>query len=309
MAIQDDIDIDKTNRIIDYVGAVSGINPTNRYSWGEVYSYLLDYFDEPQNIDTPRPIKFNTPTLYEAQNKWYYTERMVRATYAGAIESTDWTRTEGSENGVMMVAYSAGPDPVSTDIGKAVTTTVDNDAGVLIDFDTVRKVLWIRPTTEDAGNSFDDSPTSGGTIAVTAGSGSVTQSGAAISGETAYGNFFSVGSIPQDSEIELMQVDDFPEVTTPTLSKVVSWWDEDVDFTDPKGRNAEYSAGHIDIVHKVKEMGSVIDQGSIFGINRQYLRQYSFFSTVATAASRNVIAFGGARTEATDTSIQMPLAA
>ena len=281
MAIDDDFTIDFINKniLVNQTNNpfVNGL-PTSIYSMNELYSYLQDLFDEPANMDIEVPMSAQTPTEYTMINGWFIDDQTIKTLFGGAL-STDatWTRVESSVVGIVQVHYSGGTDPVASDIGLPVTHT-DGDDGVLLNYDTDRQVLWIRPDTSAMGDSFDNTS---GTIAVTGGTGSVTQDAAGLTGLSTWGNIFSLGTVETDTELYVVQVNDFAEVASPTLTKISRWWSEDTDFTDPNGFGGA-GVGQIDLLIKVREVSSLIDRGFLTVFARQFDKLYSHFSATVT---------------------------
>ena len=68
MAIEDDVSIDYVNRVIDYTTAFVDGRPPDIYTVNELYSYLQDVFDEPEQMDDPVPMTAQTPTQYTMIN-------------------------------------------------------------------------------------------------------------------------------------------------------------------------------------------------------------------------------------------------
>jgi hypothetical protein len=66
MAIGDDFDLDYTNKYIEYVG--SG----DRYTVRELYSWLMDVFDDAGQMDDTVPMSAQTPTEYTLINGWTF---------------------------------------------------------------------------------------------------------------------------------------------------------------------------------------------------------------------------------------------
>ena len=279
MAIADDFSIDYVNKRITYTGGFTGTIADSRYTVNELYSYLQDTFDEPAQMDDPVPMSAQTPTQYTIINLWFMDDDTVKALYSGSIQTNGWSFSAGNQTGITQVWYNAGgTDPDAGDIGLPIT---DGSAtGVLLDYDTARRVLWIRNTN---GTQF----VAAGSITVTGGTGSVTaatddgKQQAVRSGESVWANCYSVGTVQADAEIYLAQESEWHGGDpVPVITKLTSWWDTDTDFT---ASTNGVSAGHIDVLVKVRDAGIWIDDlgagnaGRIAAYARQGGTVYSHF--------------------------------
>ena len=159
---------------------------------------IQDLFDEPAQSDNDIPISAQTPTEFtfggiengQQDAPWFVDPRHIKYLSGGAIQTSNWTRTEGSINGIMRIPYDNSTDPVESDIGKAIVHDADSDSGVLIGFDITDGFLYVRPDTDAIGNSFNSTS---GTLSVTAGTANVgAQTAAADTGEYLWANPNSV---------------------------------------------------------------------------------------------------------------------
>ena len=148
-----------------------------------LYSYLMDIFDETAQMDDLIPMTAQTPTENTLVNQWFIDETSIKYLKGGALDTIGWERVEGTGTniGIVIVPYSASTvEPDLNDIGQTVTSShADGDTGTLMFFDTTRDILWIRPDTSAATDSFDHTS---GTLTTTTGM-SVSQTVASSTGE------------------------------------------------------------------------------------------------------------------------------
>jgi len=257
MAIADDIAIDYVNKRISYTGTFTGAGiAPSRYTVNELYSYLQDVFDEPEQMDDPIPMSAQTPTQYTILYPWFIDYKSLKALYSGSLQSSDWSHA--STNGITLIYWASGSTtaPTDTEIGEVCTQATSGATGVILKVDATRTagggggVVWIRNTST---TQFDTSNniTSTTTDFDPDGAGSVN------SGEAVWSNVYSVGTVQADTEIYVGQEDDYLGGTTiPKLTQIVSWWDSDTDFT---ASTLGVSSGHFDVLIATKEGGVWID--------------------------------------------------
>ncbi len=238
------------------------------YSVNALYSYLQDTFDELGQMDDKVPMSAQTPTDYTLINEWFIDEVSIKYLTGGALKTDGWLRVEGSNTGIVQVSYStATAEPVASDIGLAVTHNPDGDAGTLLFADTSRNLLWIRPSTSAAANSFNSTS---GDVEVTGGTGDVDQTAAASSGENLWANVYTLGTI---------QTSPYPQIYVFQNGSSISEW----------STLSNWDRGHIDVLIRVKEMGTEIDGASITVFARQGGNSYDHFSIDLTSGGRNAV--------------------
>jgi hypothetical protein len=237
------------------------------FSVNALYSYLQDTFDELGQMDDKVPMSAQTPTDYTMINEWFIDEVSIKYLTGGALKTENWLRVEGTTTGIVLLSYSAGTDAVASDLGLAITHTTDLDAGVLLFADGTRNRMWIRPNSSAIGNSFNSTS---GTVAVTAGTGSVTQSAAAASGENLWANVYTLGTI---------QTTPSPQIYIFQNGSVISEW----------STLSNWDRGQIDVLVRVKEAGTEIDGANITVFARQGGNSYDHFSIDLTAGGRNAV--------------------
>lgn len=87
--ISNDFKIDFENKIISYNPSGSG----KIYTINELYSFLQDTFDEPQNMRYDIPIKAKSKTKYLLINGWTIDEEGMKHLKGGTLVSEDTIKT------------------------------------------------------------------------------------------------------------------------------------------------------------------------------------------------------------------------
>ncbi len=238
------------------------------YTVNALYSYLQDTFDELGQMDDKVPMSAQTPTDYTLINEWFIDEVSIKYLTGGALKTEGWARVEGTTTGIVQVSYStATAEPVASDIGRAVTHDLDSDAGTLLFADTTRNIIWIRPNSSAAANSFDSTS---GDITATGGTMDIDQTAAASSGENLWANVYTLGTI---------QTTPYPQIYIFQNGSAISEW----------STLTNWDRGQIDVLVRVKEMGTEIDGANITVFARQGGNSYDHFSIDLTAGGRNAV--------------------
>jgi len=264
----------------------TSVTPTVTDSVNGLYSALQDLFDELTQLDDGSPMSAQTPTEYTIgiidtgdDDPWYIDNTSVEYLTGGAIQTSSWTRSVGSNTGIVVIQYTTGTDFATSDIGKTVSST-EGDSGTLLDFNSTGTVnyAWIRPDDSTATHNWDSAT---GTITVTGGSAaSVTQSAAAVTGEDLWSNINTIGTIADNTHIYVQQgvIDEGTDAGSLLTAAKAStdWWGD----------------GQIDILIKVKESDVEIDEGVVTVFARQLTKSYSYFSSDLTNGGRTAIPLG-----------------
>lgn len=241
MPLIDDIAIDTTNQRVN-------LTANTFYQSRELYSLLMDLFDEsgavtlPGAMTLPVPMSAQTPTDYTAINGWYFTQQLMRYLTGGSVQ------TSGYNNVVRLLSFNAAgyTAAVPGDIGRTVTASGGN-TGVLLDYDNTSRKWWVRSLTS-WGNSMAVSIT-GGT-----GAGTTTSSGAAT-GEEAFSNLFTIGSIISGNSYFTVGSQ---------LFDGNGWYG----VGNSNGNSSIGFNGHLDILVKIREAGQLLGGGSATVFNR-----------------------------------------
>lgn len=229
------------------------------YSVNALYSYLQDTFDDVAQLDDTVPMSAQTPTEYTLINGWYIDDESMKYLTGGAIQTSGWT------GGVIRLkpynATGAGVAFGSSDIGKVITETDSGDTGIILAYDerTATEIgyVWIRPDT--LSDTFAD-VNSAYTVATSSAAGVFTA--ASTSGENLWSNIFSLGTIVSGTTLDVWQND----------AQITPWW----------------TSGQIDILVKVKEMGTEIDTGNVTVLARKYSTLYDHF-VIDASTGRNPV--------------------
>lgn len=250
MAIGDDWSIDYTNKRV-YRSANNNV-----YDVNDLYSWLMDTFDELNQMDDPVPMSAQTPTEYTMINGWFIDGESIKYLKNGAIKTSGYD----GEIQVLELLESGYTNCVPTDIGEMVQDDVV-DAGPLLAYDNTLRKWWIRAT----GTIVD-----GSAMTIPTGTGAGTADGASVTGEDLYANVYTLGTITDNpsAQIYIFQAGE----------AIAEWSDK-----------TNWDRGHIDVLIKVKEAGTEIDDGVITVFTRQYGDMYDNYEIDLTAGGRNAV--------------------
>ena len=244
------------------------------YTTNQLYSAIADAADDFQAMGFENPMLPVTPNAYTMENNYFIPRSSTEWLNQGAI-SASWAVTAGA--GVYMVEYSGGTDFVTADIGREVIQSATH-TGTLLDFevlpDGVTTAAWIRPKT--SGDTFVLT----GALVVTGGTGSTTTSVAGVSGDTLYASIQAIGSVPTATEVYLVQ-DRFKMADS---TGAFQWWTTDTTV----------SLGIIDILIRVKNVGTLIADGDVEVFARRYTSLYDNFRLNVSAGGRSALPLASA---------------
>lgn len=257
----------------------TAVTPTVTDTVNALYSALQDLFDELNQMDDGTPMSAQTPTAYTIgivdagdDDPWYIDQESTEYLTGGAISTASWNRVETSNTGIVRMGYAQTVALVASDIGKTIVMTTDGDSGTLLDYNSTTNELVIRPDTNAAANSFDNSPTADGAWTITGGTGTGTQSGgAATSGEWLYSNATSTGLTALQSNTTLGVFQDGSALTS--YKNSTDWW----------------GYGDIDILIPVKKDGTLIDEGFVTVVAKRPSTTHAYFITDLSAGGSNPI--------------------
>ncbi len=259
---------DNRQKRLEYTG--SGTT----YTVNELYSALQDQFDELGQMDDGVPMSAQTPTEYTIgiidagdDDPWYIDPVSVEYLTNGALKTSSWTRSlpgDGTGDTGIVKVLCTPTNIVSGDVGNTITHA-DGDSGVLLYVDT--DGLWIRPDDNTLANDFNS--TSG--ILTCNAHTSGAQSAAASTGESLWANIYSIGTIADDTHLYVIQ--DGSKLISEASGATVDWWEDD----------------HIDVLLKVKELDTEIDEAVVQVFGRQYGKTYTHFEVDLSNGGRNPI--------------------
>ena len=248
-----------------------------------LYSEVIHFFNDPatqtfvDDFQNTTPMNSVTPTEYEIgkfdagdPDPWFIDEESIKHITGGSLKSVGWTRTTGTDTGIVRIAYTLGTEFVKSDVGRAVTTTGDSATGRLLHFDDVAGIAWIRPTDNTATHDW----ATAGTVSATGGTGSVTQVGAATTGEYIWANLFTLGTVKAGTQLYMSQSDALIlNALNPIHSTTAAWWGTD----------------QIDVLILVSYQAVLIDSGLLTVYGRDYGDLYDHFQIDASAGGRNPV--------------------
>lgn len=282
MAIQDDFVIDYVDLKITYNTTFVHDRPPNIYTVNELYSWLQDEFDEPEQMDDPVPMSAQTPTQYTIVNKWFMNDNTMKALYGGSIQTSGWTKS-GSEGITALRWNTAAGTPDVADIGEILTGGSSTATGVLLDVDGYRSIAWVRNTSAAQFQSNEN-------ITGTGVDFDTEDFNGFQSGESIWSNLFSVGSLQTSTEVYIGQEDDYLggkayhlddgyDGYQRRIEKIDEWWDADVDFFTGSP-NLLGGAGHFDVLVKTQEASETVDGQRLAVYARTFSKVYSHFELV-----------------------------
>lgn len=252
MAIGDDFTLDYTAKTIRHTSGATV------YAVNALYSWLMDVFDELAALDDEVPMSAQTPTAYTLINGWFLDNESAKYLSGGAIATIGHDGATYAD-GVRLLTFAAGGyvNAVAGDLGLPAVGGTTGDSGILLAYDNTLRRWWVR--TDALGDAFDVAEA----ITITGGTGAGTTSGASTTGESLWANIYTLGSIESGTAIYVAQ----------NGSVLTSWW----------------TAGHLDILVKVKEAGAEIDSGVIYVFAREWGDTFDWFSADLTAGGRTAI--------------------
>lgn len=267
----------------------SGANENDTNTMNELYSALMDLFDDTAQADNPSPMSAQTPTEYTIgvvdsndSEPWYITYEAMEHVTGGALRTSGWTRNTGTDTGIVVVQVTSNTLTAS-DIGDdGLTNATGGDVGTLLEIidDATNTYLVIRPASSAAANDWDSTS---GTINNTGSTRSATQSAAGLTGEQIWANLFSLGTIEDDTHIFVYQGAAAADADRVRLTSVNSttedWWGD----------------GQIDVCVPIRDWKTasnpIIDSGYLTVKAHKYTAEYSFFEvqTSTTSGARNPV--------------------
>lgn len=281
MAIQDDFTIDATLRRIVHTQTFVNGKPPNIYTANAFYTFIQDEVDEPSRMIDTVPISAQTSLQYRMENGWFIDDETVKTILGGSLETAGWTKSGSA--GITQVRWTSGSTdaPTAADIGVVLTGLTSSATGLLLAVDVTKRIAWIRNTNANQYQANENITGTGVDMQ------SETTDGFAT-GESIWGNLFTVGSVQPESEVYVSQEDDYMAGTAqggggtnPVQGSIAPWWDVDVDFRTPSPNPV--NTGGIDVLIKVQEVDVLIDGGRLQVDARQQTVLYSSFKLLLTA--------------------------
>jgi len=244
MAIQDDFAIDYVNKRIYHVSG------TTVYTVNQLYSWLMDVFDEQGAMDDDIPMTAQTPNAYTIVNNWFIDDESTHYLKEGAITQT----RDNAQIALITLSATGYTNCVPSDITKTVLDD-GNPIGVLLAYNNTTRKWWIR-TSETIQN--------GSSMSISGGQGAGTSTSFVNSGEDLFANLYTLGTIESGTKVYIYQAGAKIEP---------DWWGTE----------------HIDILVKVKEFGTEIDEAKVTVYAREYTDLYDYYEIDLSAGGRNAV--------------------
>jgi hypothetical protein len=258
MAIETDFTIDLTNKRVYHSSG------TTVYSVNALYTFLMDTFDEEVYASEPVPMSAQTPTEYSWINGWFMDDASHQYLYGGAIKTVGLS----GEVQVITLIASGYTSAIAGDIGKVVTDDGGN-TGALLAYDNTLRKWWVRWDTTVASSSV---------MAIASGTGAGTSvASGSVSGEDLFSNVYTLGTIASDP---------YPQIYAYQNGARIAEW----------STLSNWNPGHIDVLLKVKEAGTLIDSGLVTIAARQAGDSFSTYAVDLSGGGRNAVSL----TTATD---------
>lgn len=196
---------DNRRKTLTWTGAATGTRSMN-----EVYSAMANLLDESAQGDDATCMTADTPVEYTIgaidandSDPWFITYECLQHLTGGSLQTTGWSRVVGTDTGIVVIPVNTGSAIVPGDVGLNISMDTDGDIGtlleVLVPVSGGTEYLIVRPDTNAAANSFDDSPTAGGTM--TCNAHAATQTSLATTGEQVWANPYTVTTIDADAHV------------------------------------------------------------------------------------------------------------
>jgi hypothetical protein len=252
------------------------------YTMNELYSALLDQFDEAIQMDDGIPMSAQTPVEYTIgkidsgdADPWYISFEALEHLKGGALRTTGWART-GSNTGIVVVPVTSNTI-LTTDIGYDVYG-VTTGSGTLLEVleAGATDYLVIRPEGTAAGYGF----TSNGQRIICHGHDADQSGDSHLTGDMIWANLYSIGTIETDTHIYLYQ----GAIGTDNRSRVYSLYDSTQDW---------WGDGHIDICVPIKDHTTAgfptIDGAYISVFARKYTTLYDNFEAATSETAGGIM--------------------
>lgn len=272
MAIGDDFTIDYTNKRLHHSSG------STVYTVNDLYSWLMDTFDESVQMDDKVPMSAQTPTAYTMINSWWLDIGAVSVAHkylsGGAIKSLGYDASTYAD-GVRLLKFGGTyTNAVVGDIGREVgySAGAPADTGTLIGYDNTLKYWWVR--VDDTGDTFANTGTAID-LDDAAGTGTGILDAASTTGEELFANVYTLGTIESVPA---------PQIYVFQAGSPIAEWSS----------LTNWDRGHVDVLIQVKEAGVEIDSGVITVYARQAGDLFDNYEIDLTAGGRNAVPLGTA---------------
>lgn len=241
------------NRSLKTVTHTSG---STIYTVNQLYSYLMDEFDELASLDDTIPMSAQTPTSYSLINGWFIPDASYQFLSGGAITSIGHDAASFTDGIYILSFGSSGyTSAIAGDIGKTVVSS-SGSTGILLDYNNTTREWYVRELT---GSTWANT----NTITITSGTGAGTLNATAVTGESLFSNLYTLGTLVSGTQLYIEQ----------NGAVISTYW----------------STGQIDLLLKVKKAGTLIDSGFVRVFAREYTDLYDHFSIDLSGGGRNPV--------------------
>jgi len=128
---------------------------TGTRTMNELYSELQKLFDDPSQMDDLVPIRADTPDIYRFINQWFIDDTTVEHLTGGSLFSDKWI--DGTTEHILVIGYAQTTEFNDADIGRTILGATTTDTGTILDFNTDRNLIFIRPVDPlSTGDEFDN---------------------------------------------------------------------------------------------------------------------------------------------------------
>jgi hypothetical protein len=140
---------------IKWTGAATGTRTLR-----ELYSAIQKSWDDQGNMDQPTPIRAITPTQYQIQGTqdkpFFIDDDTVEHLKGGSLFSSGWI--SGTTKYIKTIGADFATAFSADDIGRTLLGGTTGDTATLLDYNSGRGLLWIRPDdpTQTTGDDFDN---------------------------------------------------------------------------------------------------------------------------------------------------------
>lgn len=255
MSLASDFIIDTDNKILRHQSG------TDIYTVNDLYSYLQDYFDEIAMMTVQVPMSAQTPTEYTLINGWFMDQNSLKYLRNGAIKTVGWDANSFSDGiDVLSLSATGYVGCVSSDIGLPVND--GTHTATLVDYDNTLRKWYVRRNTSAVS----------GAVAIIGGTGS----GTVLSGQTGeslFANVYTLGALNPLTTNVLYVEQVNPELVN---NQITQYW----------------NSGHVDLIVKVKEANTLINNGKIRVFCREFGDLYSHFAIDLSSGGRNPVPLG-----------------
>lgn len=244
-------------------------------SMNEFYSASMTLFALSAQMSERVNLTAQTPVDYTAVNGHFVDNTTVEHLTGGTLQSSGWVGLVILEKPYDKTG-GTGTDFDPSDIGLTIVGTISGYSGTIVDFNTVltQELVLIRP--DDPSVDLFDNDTEAFTV--TSGAGAAIFSGVTTSGESIWGNPFTIATLADNTLVYAYQGAE-GDTGQDNRARVIAY----------KGTDSWWPEGNIDMLLKVQNMGTLLDQGFASFFARQGNQTYTHAVVDLSAGARTPI--------------------